>query len=189
MEKGVDAFRTISEVAGDLDLPQHVLRFWEMRFPQIKPMKRSGGRRFYRPEDVDLLRGIKRLLYGEGYTIKGVQRILKEHGVRFVTASGRGDFVAAAPSSGSERRREPVEIEDDDLVQAPEFAPEQSLGHAGDWAPMPPPPPPPSLKNYSPISASTPGGIGFSGSQTRILRAALSEIVECARLLSAARNS
>lgn len=91
--KGPDAFRTISEVAGDLDLPQHVLRFWETRFSQIKPMKRGGGRRYYRPDDVDLLRGIRHLLYDEGYTIKGVQRILKERGVRFVSdaVDGQGD--------------------------------------------------------------------------------------------------
>ncbi len=84
MDKAPDAFRTISEVADDLDLPQHVLRFWETRFQQIKPMKRGGGRRYYRPDDVDLLRGIRHLLYGEGYTIRGVQRILKDHGVKFV---------------------------------------------------------------------------------------------------------
>jgi DNA-binding transcriptional MerR regulator len=84
LDKAPDAFRTISEVAEDLDIPQHVLRFWETRFTQIKPMKRSGGRRYYRPEDVDLLRGIRRLLYGEGYTIRGVQRILKEHGIKSV---------------------------------------------------------------------------------------------------------
>ncbi|WP_024506775.1 MerR family transcriptional regulator [Bradyrhizobium sp. ARR65] len=84
MDKAPDAFRTISEVAQELDIPQHVLRFWETRFAQIKPMKRSGGRRYYRPDDVDLLKGIRRLLYGEGYTIRGVQRILKEHGVKSV---------------------------------------------------------------------------------------------------------
>jgi len=84
LDKAPDAFRTISEVADDLDIPQHVLRFWETRFAQIKPMKRSGGRRYYRPDDVDLLKGIRRLLYGEGYTIRGVQRILKEHGVKSV---------------------------------------------------------------------------------------------------------
>ena len=84
MDKAPDAFRTISEVASDLDIPQHVLRFWETRFAQIKPMKRSGGRRYYRPDDVDLLKGIRRLLYGEGYTIRGVQRILKEHGIKSV---------------------------------------------------------------------------------------------------------
>ncbi len=83
-DKSPDAFRTISEVAEDLDLPQHVLRFWETRFSQIKPLKRGGGRRYYRPDDVELLKGIRHLLYGEGYTIKGVQRILKEQGPRFV---------------------------------------------------------------------------------------------------------
>lgn len=84
MEKSPDAFRTISEVAEDLDVPQHVLRFWESRFRDIKPMKRGGGRRYYRPEDINLLRGIRHLLYGEGYTIRGVQRILREQGVKFV---------------------------------------------------------------------------------------------------------
>jgi DNA-binding transcriptional MerR regulator len=84
LDKAPDAFRTISEVADDLDVPQHVLRFWETRFNQIKPMKRSGGRRYYRPDDVNLLRGIRRLLYGEGYTIRGVQRILREHGIKSV---------------------------------------------------------------------------------------------------------
>ena len=86
-EKAPEAFRTISEVAEVLDIPQHVLRFWETRFNQIKPMKRGGGRRYYRPEDVDLLRGIRHLLYGEGYTIKGVQRILKDQGIRHVVSA------------------------------------------------------------------------------------------------------
>lgn len=93
MDKSPDAFRTISEVAQDLDIPQHVLRFWETRFSQIKPMKRSGGRRYYRPDDVDLLKGIRRLLYSEGYTIRGVQRILKEHGIKSV--QGLADSSAA----------------------------------------------------------------------------------------------
>ncbi|WP_062229188.1 MerR family transcriptional regulator [Aureimonas frigidaquae] len=91
VDKSADAFRTISEVAEDLDLPQHVLRFWETRFPQIKPMKRGGGRRYYRPDDIDLLKGIRYLLYVKGYTIKGVQKILKESGNRFVIAIGAGD--------------------------------------------------------------------------------------------------
>jgi DNA-binding transcriptional MerR regulator len=86
LDKAPDAFRTISEVADDLDLPQHVLRFWETRFSQIKPMKRGGGRRYYRPDEIDLLRGIRHLLYGEGYTIRGVQRILKDEGIKFVQA-------------------------------------------------------------------------------------------------------
>jgi DNA-binding transcriptional MerR regulator len=84
MDKAADAFRTISEAAAELAVPQHVLRFWESRFHEIRPMKRGGGRRFYRPQDVDLLRGIRHLLYGEGYTIRGVQRILREQGQRFV---------------------------------------------------------------------------------------------------------
>ncbi len=81
MTKALEAFRTIGEVSEELDVPKHVLRFWEGRFPQLKPMKRGGGRRFYRPEDVALLRGIHHLLHKAGYTIKGVQRILREHGV------------------------------------------------------------------------------------------------------------
>lgn len=88
--KSPDAFRTISEVAADLDVPQHVLRFWESRFIQIKPVKRAGGRRFYRPEDVDLLRGIPALLYSDGLTIRGVQKVLKERGLRHVAGIGRG---------------------------------------------------------------------------------------------------
>ena len=125
MDKAPDAFRTISEVADDLDIPQHVLRFWETRFAQIKPMKRSGGRRYYRPDDVDLLRGIRRLLYGEGYTIRGVQRILKEHGIKAV--QGVADQSAAVSFGAVEEAigkslNEPdeaetltVEFDDDDF--------------------------------------------------------------------------
>ena len=80
--KSASAFRTISEVAGELDVPQHVLRFWESKFIQVRPMKRGGGRRYYRPEDVDLLRSIRELLYTDGYTIKGVQKLLREGGVK-----------------------------------------------------------------------------------------------------------
>ena len=93
--KSPEAFRTISEVAGDLDVPQHVLRFWESRFAQVRPTKRAGGRRYYRPEDVDLLRGIRSLLYSEGYTIKGVQKLLRERGLRYVAEVGRGEAIAA----------------------------------------------------------------------------------------------
>ncbi len=93
MEKAPEAFRTISEVADELDVPQHVLRFWETRFSQIKPMKRGGGRRYYRPNDVDLLKGIRQLLYGQGYTIRGVQRILREQGMPHVAGIGRGEVA------------------------------------------------------------------------------------------------
>lgn len=91
--KSDNAFRTISEVAEELHVPQHVLRFWETRFAQVKPMKRGGNRRYYRPEDVDLLRAIRGLLYEDGYTIKGVQKLFRERGVR---ATVRGYLGAAA---------------------------------------------------------------------------------------------
>jgi DNA-binding transcriptional MerR regulator len=104
--KAPDAFRTISEVADELDLPQHVLRFWESRFREIRPMKRGGGRRFYRPDDIDLLRGIRHLLYGEGYTIRGVQRILREEGVKFVQAVW--EEGAPQPPHGAVEEEEPL---------------------------------------------------------------------------------
>lgn len=88
-KKSPGAFRTISEVADALNVPQHVLRFWESKFSQVKPMKRGGGRRYYRPEDVHLLRGIRNLLYHEGYTIRGVQKVLREAGAKVVVDAGR----------------------------------------------------------------------------------------------------
>ncbi|MCJ2125787.1 MerR family transcriptional regulator [Methylobacterium sp. J-077] len=96
-EKSAGAFRTISEVADELDVPQHVLRFWETRFGQIRPVKRAGGRRYYRPQDVELVAGIRQLLYVQRYTIAGAQRVLKENGIRFVQAVGRGEAKAAEP--------------------------------------------------------------------------------------------
>ena len=107
--KSAEAFRTISEVATELDVPQHVLRFWEGRFAQIKPVKRAGGRRFYRPDDVDLLRGIRALLYVDGLTIRGVQKILKERGLRHVAMIGRGQAPAPyAPPPAPPPQAEPV---------------------------------------------------------------------------------
>lgn len=98
--KSAEAFRTISEVASDLDVPQHVLRFWETKFSQVRPMKRGGGRRYYRPEDVDLLRTIRALLYDDGYTIKGVQKLLREGGVKpDETAQDVAPTVAEQPVS------------------------------------------------------------------------------------------
>jgi DNA-binding transcriptional MerR regulator len=88
-EKSPEAFRTISEVAVELDIPQHVLRFWESRFAQVRPIKRAGGRRYYRPEDIDLLKGIRALLYREGYTIKGAQKVIRDKGLRYVADLGR----------------------------------------------------------------------------------------------------
>jgi DNA-binding transcriptional MerR regulator len=103
IDKAPDAFRTISEAAEDLGLPQHVLRFWETRFTQIKPLKRGGGRRYYRPDDIEFLRGLKQLLHAERYTIKGVQKIIKEQGIKSVQRLGRGDQPAeptrVAPAS------------------------------------------------------------------------------------------
>jgi DNA-binding transcriptional MerR regulator len=98
-EKRPGAFRTISEVADELGVPQHVLRFWEGRFAQVRPLKRAGGRRYYRPDDVELIKGIQRLLHGQGYTIKGAQRVIKENGVRFVQAIGRGEAEAKLPAA------------------------------------------------------------------------------------------
>jgi DNA-binding transcriptional MerR regulator len=119
VEKSPDAFRTISEAADELDLPQHVLRFWETRFSNIKPLKRGGGRRYYRPEDVMLLKGIRHLLYDQGFTIKGVQKILKDQGVRHVAAIGNGGVAETMAVAGpDEQMQAAVDIADgeDDLV-------------------------------------------------------------------------
>ena len=97
-EKSADAFRTITEVADLLDVQQHVLRFWETKFTQIKPMKRAGGRRYYRPEDVRLLQAIRRLLHQEGYTIRGVQKLLRENGVKTVLEWSDEDSTVPAPT-------------------------------------------------------------------------------------------
>lgn len=102
--KSAAAFRTISEVAGELDVPQHVLRFWESKFIQVKPMKRGGGRRYYRPEDIDLLRSIRELLYTDGYTIKGVQKLLREGGVKAL----------------AERRNSPARLEEPEPQARPD---------------------------------------------------------------------
>lgn len=110
MSKAAEAFRTIGEVADELDVPKHVLRFWEGKFPQIRPMKRGGGRRYYRPEDMELLRGIRHLLHAEGYTIKGVQKILREAGVDEVKALARAAVAASAAdksAGGRKRGRKP----------------------------------------------------------------------------------
>jgi DNA-binding transcriptional MerR regulator len=108
VEKSPDAFRTISEAAEELDLPQHVLRFWETRFSTIKPLKRGGGRRYYRPEDVLLLKGIRHLLYDQGFTIKGVQRILKDQGARHVIAIGGGAPLELAAVADDDRDAGPA---------------------------------------------------------------------------------
>jgi DNA-binding transcriptional MerR regulator len=106
LAKGPEAFRTISEAAEELGVPQHVLRFWETRFSFIRPMKRAGGRRFYRPQDINVLRGVRRLLHDDGYTIKGVQRLHREQGMARLLAAASG---AAAPDEPL-----PFIIEDDE---------------------------------------------------------------------------
>jgi DNA-binding transcriptional MerR regulator len=125
-DKAPDAFRTISEAADDLGLEQHVLRFWETRFSQIKPLKRGGGRRYYRPDDIDFLRGLKHLLHDQRYTIKGVQKIIKEQGAKSVAAAGRGGFQAAAGEAAQPRPqplRAPRPIEVLASRNAPQAAP------------------------------------------------------------------
>ena len=110
-EKSATAFRTISEVSTELEVPPHVLRFWESKFAQVKPLKRGGGRRYYRPEDIDLLRSIRELLYTEGYTIKGVQKLLREGGAKFAAPAAAPDSAAAGQvvevSSAEESGQEP----------------------------------------------------------------------------------
>lgn len=125
--KSADAFRTISEVSAELDVPQHVLRFWESRFGQIKPVKRAGGRRYYRPEDVDLLRGIRALLYSDGFTIKGVQKLLRGQGARYVAEIGRGKTSLIGKA-----RAAPADAEDDEPRYARAALVAIERAHAGD---------------------------------------------------------
>jgi DNA-binding transcriptional MerR regulator len=166
VDKAPDAFRTISEVATELAVPQHVLRFWESRFHEIRPMKRGGGRRFYRPQDVDLLRGIRHLLYGEGYTIRGVQRILREQGQKFV----QNVWQPGAP--------QPTPLPADNTPDdgADEVDPQwEQQEHAGDESASP--------------AAAAPGVVsGPPPEHMRKLQAVLDGLAECRRLLDAART-
>ena len=177
MDKAPEAFRTISEVADDLDVPQHVLRFWESRFREIKPLKRGGGRRYYRPEDVGLLRGIRHLLYGDGYTIRGVQRILREQGVRFVQDVWHPG--AARPAHG------PSEDAFDDAADQPAQiarGPRMFGGAQFDDDEQPEPDAAPGMGRHA--AAATRGGVRPEDLQK--LRAALHELGECRKLLDAA---
>jgi DNA-binding transcriptional MerR regulator len=181
VEKAPDAFRTISEVAGDLDIPQHVLRFWESRFAQIRPMKRGGGRRYYRPDDVALLRGIRHLLYGQGYTIRGVQRILREQGVRFVQSVWEEGAEQPVRSGEDAADREPV-----GEAVGP-AAPSQGLLERSRPAAPEGEPPRAALRNdrREPTLAGPPHR-GLTPADQQALRAALAELAECRRLLDAA---
>lgn len=178
MDKAPDAFRTISEVADELDVPQHVLRFWETRFAQIKPMKRGGGRRYYRPDDLDLLRGIRHLLYGEGYTIRGVQRILKDNGIRFVQSV----WQSGAPQPEPHHRVD-GEGDDEDALDATETAEDADA----DLRPEPAAAARAALRatDFSPAAEAT-RAPALSADDMQRLQAALAELAECRRLLDAA---
>ena len=184
MDKAPDAFRTISEVADELDIPQHVLRFWESRFLQIKPMKRAGGRRYYRPDDVDLLRGIKHLLYGEGYTIRGVQRILREQGPKFVQAVWQPGAAQPAVLPEEEAPEQAEQLAPDDaaralfgLLQAPsvpatEDHAETATRELGVSA--------------VPAVVAPPAAARLTRDNVRRLQSALHELRECRRLIDEA---
>ena len=198
MEKAPDAFRTISEVADELDLPQHVLRFWETRFSHIRPMKRGGGRRYYRPDDVDLLRGIRHLLYGEGYTIRGVQRILKDEGVRFVQAVWKTG--APQPADGAmDEEAEESDIEpgrgllglwpsllggsdqsDDDEEPIAARAEEDAVHAVPEREGAPP------IANADAAALREPAVRELPRDHLRKLKATLGELSECRRLIEAA---
>jgi DNA-binding transcriptional MerR regulator len=172
MEKSVDAFRTISEVAEELALPQHVLRFWETRFPQVKPLKRAGGRRYYRPGDVILLRTIRQLLYEEGFTIKGVQKLIKEQGTRAVREGSVPMPVDLATIDAADRDPDGELVAD----EAPSFAPTSGAD------PLP-----------DSIRAALDAGIALQSTRLgprdlAALREALATIDECTRVLQALRR-
>lgn len=182
MDKSPDAFRTISEVAEQLDLPQHVLRFWETRFNQIKPMKRGGGRRYYRPQDVELIKGIRHMLYDQGYTIKGVQKLLRDNGSQFIVAIGSGDMAAVEAIAQRRQAEADAEaeqetalrprIDDEMLVGQPRVKPGRrffGLGRAEDDGPVPE------------------GEGRLSRDNRALLQEALFDLLECKRLLDQVR--
>lgn len=188
MDKSPEAFRTISEAADDLDLPQHVLRFWETRFSQIKPMKRGGGRRYYRPDDIDLLKGIRFLLYDEGYTIKGVQRILKTQGNKYVIGIGSGEIVfsetpAAVPTVETEIEVEPT----------PQFAAKagKTAVSVKDLSNQKSSPSKGLLDRFrakDTNEASSETSLDVSDEDRRNLQSTLYELLECKRLLDQVRS-
>jgi DNA-binding transcriptional MerR regulator len=178
-------------VAETLDLPQHVLRFWETRFVQIKPLKRGGGRRYYRPDDVDLLRGIRQLLYDEGFTIKGVQRILKEQGPRFVISAGRGELDSKPslmrPAEAGVRESE---REERTSRRAAEIASTDGLDWQDDVDSAPRIDEPADIDFEAPVDSESrpqPRAAEFSKEQKKVLQATLAELLECRRLLDETR--
>lgn len=161
--KSESAFRTISEVADDLDVPQHVLRFWESKFPQVKPLKRGGGRRYYRPEDVALLRRIRDLLYSEGYTIKGVQKLLRE--------GGHKEAPAGAKAEAEPEAELPLPMDDDEPDDIPEINDGEENGEEAEL----------EMTDEAPEAASRPSQ--FSPETRAELQALLAELEQLRGLL------
>jgi DNA-binding transcriptional MerR regulator len=210
LEKAPEAFRTISEVADEIDVPQHVLRFWESRFPQIRPMKRGGGRRYYRPDDVDLLRGVRHLLYGEGYTIRGVQRILREQGVTFVQTVWSETAEPLPPDVDDEEVEEgeediaeaAVERSEPNLFavaapRAPEPAPAPRAEERREPTIVPPiaveqpsppvqPAPPSPTEQAESATAEPPVHQGIAAEDRQKLHAVLDELTACRRIIETA---
>lgn len=184
MDKAAEAFRTIGEVADELDVPKHVLRFWEGKFPQIRPMKRGGGRRYYRPEDMELLRGIRHLLHAEGYTIKGVQKILREQGVDQVKVITRAAIEAASGGARGRRKARHEGISGQaksGAAQAAQRGTPISSQHASS-ATTTPEVSQSSPSNASPKLARAPAG---SAANTRdVVAAAIRELQACRTILS-----
>jgi DNA-binding transcriptional MerR regulator len=197
LEKAPDAFRIISEVASELDVPQHVLRFWESRFSQIRPMKRGGGRRYYRPDDIDLLRGIRHLLYSEGYTIRGVQRLLREQGIGFVQTVWQDSVSVPAPDGADaedDGGRETSHPRDRLLLNllpgfrksreflsgAPDIAPADSEAAEDEFDEA-------NDQGEEPSLVAKPYAVGrLAPEQIERLQAALDELGECRRLIDEA---
>lgn len=191
MNKSPDAFRTISEVADDLGLPQHVLRFWETRFSQIKPLKRGGGRRYYRPDDVDLLRGIKHLLYEEGYTIRGLQRILKEQGNKFVVSVGRGDIEVGLEAASTVDRGSADDDDDSPDADSGKGKSVRSGKRAVSVSEITEPKSKGFMKKFrgGDSDAELSGeGRGLTSEERRSLQSTLYELLECKRLLDQVRG-
>lgn len=182
MNKAVEAFRTIGEVADELDVPKHVLRFWEGKFPHIRPMKRGGGRRYYRPEDMELLRGIRHLLHAEGYTIKGVQKILREQGIdqvkeaavaatKALVRDNRGAKARGRRDGRSDAQSEVNKVPTADPVDRADPA---GLGRA-----------PAELAGSVSVIEKSDSSAGKRGAKRDIINQAIRELEQCLEILAA----
>lgn len=195
-EKSSEAFKTIGEVAGELAIPQHVLRFWETRFPQVRPLKRGGGRRYYRPEDVALLHGIRFLLYAKGFTIKGVQRLLREQGVRFVAATASGELRSGPQAFGDdvadqlEASPEPVfepELPDDFELTAPPATQQTAEEPRADGSEQDRRSGFAAFVRRRNEESVVPGAASLTKEQTDRLQDVILDLLECKRLLDQVR--